>query len=124
MRSSAEVTNVWKFVSASFVVSNIMVLRQCLYGIYFPKQPATKYRTHSRIIFIFLYLLFFLMDLQLFCLPRNVSACVTSCISFSLTVINCQYPSPSPLVSVLLSIFLSVLCSILEERDRRKKPHR
>lgn len=45
MGSTAEVNYVWKFGSASFVVSNVMVLRQgqCLYGIYFPKQPATKF---------------------------------------------------------------------------------
>ena len=64
------------------------------------------------------------MVLWLFCLPHDFSACGASCVSFSLSLINCQSSSLSPSVSVLLSIFLLILCSILEEREGRKKPHR
>ena len=90
---------------------------------YLPNQPSTNYRTHSW-IFLNFCILFFLVVLWLFCLPHDFSACGASCVSFSLSLINCQSSSLSPSVSVLLSIFLLILCSILEEREGRKKPHR
>jgi hypothetical protein len=42
----ADDTNVWNFASTFVVISNFMALKQGCYGIYFPSQPVTKYRTH------------------------------------------------------------------------------
>lgn len=63
---TADVTNVSKFASTFFVVSNFKVLRQCSCGIYFPNQPVTTYRTHPWILLNFC-ILFFLVFLWLFC---------------------------------------------------------
>jgi hypothetical protein len=45
--STVDDSNVSKFTSTFFfVISNLMVLKQCSCGIYFPNQLVTKYRTH------------------------------------------------------------------------------
>jgi hypothetical protein len=62
------------------------------------------------------------MVLRLFCSSHDFSVCIA--FSFSLSLINCQSSSLSPLVPVLLSIFLLTLFSILEVRKGRKKSHR
>ena len=48
---TADVTNISKFACTFFVISKVMVLRQCLCGVLFPSQSVTKYRTQSWIFF-------------------------------------------------------------------------